>query len=298
MTLNDLKAFTPVGKLETGKYFRSEDVKLVVHKGLEAASEHAFFVLDAPSGAGATVALNALRQDAKKDPKIILVELGAYPISQRSNLRGLLWKDLIIGMGQKPAYRWGDWIDKKGITKQGRRLQLRDLLFKLYESGKKVLIVMDEALSQPRHIWELLYQASRINVENAKYGPGVVICANLADKIARYKPDYIVEEGKAEFPDFARRSSFKLGGLTPDEVTQYIAFQAYRDGKSFDPGFLKELNTNLTNSYLTGSGLHRLPATINAVGRNLMELYHKRGHQIYTALQKAVARRALAGVER
>ncbi len=297
MALNELNAFTPVAKLEPGTFFKSKDVDFVIRKGTDAANEHKFQVLDSPIGGGATLALNALRLAAKKDSKMIVIELGSYPRTMRTNLRGLLWKDIIIGLGEKPAWRWGDWVDKKGVTKQGRRLQLRDLLYKLYESGQKVLIILDEALSQPRHIWELLYTASRINIENKKYGPGVVIAADLSDKNAFYKPDYIVEEGKPEFPDYARRSSFKLAGLGADEVERFIQFQASRDGGTFTQDFVAEIKAKLSDEYLTSRGLHRLPSTINTVGRNVMELYHNRGHSIYTTAQKSTTKNVVAGVK-
>jgi len=288
------RAFTAIDKISEA--FVSDDVKLVAGKGIEAAKEHKFVVIDAPSGSGGTVALNVLKVTARDRKDTIVVDLGGFPLTSHQGLRGRLWTEVLVTLGVKPSYRWSNWKNKAGELVIGRRMQLRDTLVKLYQESKQLLLVMDNALNQPRYLWELLYEMADLNVDGKRYGPGVVICADLADrKRAHYKPERIVNEGKPEFPDVARRLSVKLGGLNPkhNEVEVYVRFQAKRDDKAFAPDFIAEFGKALSSSYLEATGMHRLPGTLNAVGRNLMEKRHRLGLPIYQgtgAARKTVVR--------
>jgi len=300
--MQELKAFTAVGKLDTpcGGFFVSTDLKNVLRKGIEAAREHKFFVADAQSGAGATLAMNALKAALVKDSRTAIIELSPYPLTSQKGICRMIFSEVLMGLGELPVYRWLDYVTVKGKRRKGRHSQMRDTLTRLYAQGKSVLVLMDNALSQPRYAWQLLYNMAGLNKDNQRYGPGVMITANLHDKVARYKPEEIVVEGKLGFPPMARRVSFALSGLTAAEVAPYLRFQAARDGAAFTTGFLAALKAHLAEPWLVESGKHRFPGTVNAVGRNLMEEYYKLGKDFYASAPRRVESRprVAAGVEK
>lgn len=299
MTIDKYKAFTHVEKIEDGGLFPSSEIKNFIRKGVEAAKEHKFLVADAPAGVGASVALNALKASLLKDSKVLAVELTPYPFTTQQNVTRLLFADVLMKLGELPVYRWLDYVTIKGKKRRGRHSQMKSALNRLYAEGKSVLLLMDNALSQQRYLWQLLYNLAGLTDNGQHYGPGALLVANLTDKVARFKPEEIVEEGKPEFPNLARRVSFKLSGLTTAEVDPYIRFQAARDGAAFTNQFKADLLSQLANDYLVACGKHRFPGTINAVGRNLMEEYYKLGKDIYVSAVKLSKReaRSLAGVE-
>jgi len=270
----ELKAFSPIESIEDGSFFVSKEIKSVITRGLRAARHHGLLVLDAEHGVGATIALEVLKQYARTDPDVILADISPYARMSQT----MLWHEVLMELGERPAWRWSDWKDAKGNVHQGRNKQLQYKLAEFYTQGKSVLVCVDNALSLPNCIWEMLRVMASVRTKGRAYGPGVVLVANLKDKIARFKPEDIVAESQA--PNMARRVSFKLAGLGVDEVSDYVAFQGARDGLQFHPGFLTRLTQALQNAYLVDNGLSRFPGYINAVALDLAEEFHHLGKPI------------------
>jgi len=290
--MKELKAFSPVESIEDGSFFVSKEIKSVIARGLRAARHHQLLVLDAEHGVGASVTLEVLKQYARTDPNVVLADI--FPYARMSQT--MLWHEVLMELGERPAWRWSDWKDAKGKTHQGRNKQLQYKLAELRAQEKSVLICVDNALSIPHSIWEMLRVMASVRANGRAYGPGIVLVANLKDKTARFKPDDIIAEGKENLPNMVRRVSFKLAGLDAGEVNDYIAFQGARDGLQFHPGFLARLMQELQNAYLTANGLSRFPGFINAVALDLMEEFHHLGKRITQSAPTRAKSKVTAGV--
>lgn len=271
-----MQAFSPVESIEDGSFFVSKEIKAGISRGLRAARHHQLLVLDAEHGVGASIVIEVLKQYARTDPNVVLADITPYARMSQT----MLWHEVLMELGERPAWRWSDWKDAKGKTHQGRNKQLQYKLAELRAQGRSVLICIDNALSIPHSIWEMLRVMASVRAKGRAYGPGIVLVANLREKTARFKPDDIIAEGKENLPNLVRRVSFKLAGLEVDEVNDYIAFQGARDGLQFHPGFLARLMQELQNAYLTANGLSRFPGYVNAIALDLMEEFHHLGKPI------------------
>lgn len=287
-----MKAFSPIEKIERDSFFVSREIKSIIRRGVRAARNHEILVLDAEHGVGATITLEALKLHVRTDPTLVLVELAPH-ISMSQNT---LWHEVLLELGEKPAWRWSDWKDKQGKVRQGRQKQLGYKLGQLSAQGKYVLITVDNALSTPHRIWELLRVMATQCIKGYAYGPGVVLVANLRDRTAFHKPEDIVAEGKENVPNLVRRTSLKMGGLTPTELDPYIRFQAARDGIELHPRFVSDLKRALQNRYLQVNGLSRFPGHINVIALNLLDESHHLGKPITQRVQTASSPKARARV--
>lgn len=249
----------------------SKEMKTVIREGMAAVQHREFMILDSPPGAGATTAMEALKQVARADANTVLIELTA----NEGISTAALWRVLLHGLGEKPAWCWSE-----------RDQQLQRRLYELANQGKRVLIIMDDAVIMPPRHWYQLMRMASMHYEGLRYGPAIMLSADLSCSTMRRKFSRRVSldgdpRSQQTLGDIlASTDILPLQGLHPDEIMRYITYQATRDGIRFHPNFIAEMKAELDNSYYTANGLDTRPGVINQVGKTVMRERHRLGEPI------------------
>lgn len=284
-----MKAFRSIEKITDTTIFISQDVRTVLREGMAAARHREFLILDSPPGVGTTTALEALKQVARHEKDLVLVELTPNEVVSTPQL----WQSLLVGLGAKKVWTWTD-----------RRNALMQKLMDLARSKVSPLIVVDDAVILPPRCWWILKHISSLHREGLRCGAGVVVSAPLNSssmlrkfswklKIAKDKGSYTIQT-LGEVLSSADRIG--LSGLTPDEIKRFIDFQAKRDGVQFAPDFVAEIERALASPSNQAFGTGNRPANINNTAKAIARRRHDLGKPITETVKVHKAEREKAPV--